>query len=313
MEQFKRIFYIDLLKGFAILCVIVGHISVFNPFCKILTDFVYSFHMALFFFLSGYLYSISSKKSIKEVVLKKTKTLIMPYFAISFLACMIHGFTKDALIGYFISETRWGYWFLPTLFIMFVFIIWLRNMIKRTYILIMMIVVVELGFILLKYTLPTYLVEFCLMRHLATYWLFFVLGIVGDKIKKIKSLTLISFLAWLWIIILAYNNILNNEIMRMVGRLSAIYFMFFTLKEFNNNKLQKYRLLIAFGKSSIVIYMFHYFMLPIVQQYIASVESWWKVNFLTILLSLGIGSVCIILDRYIITENKVLSKFFLGE
>ncbi|OYP59578.1 acyltransferase family protein, partial [Prevotella sp. P3-122] len=55
MEIHKRLQYVDFLKGFAILCVVVGHIAAFNPKCDLLIDFVYSFHMPLFFFISGFL------------------------------------------------------------------------------------------------------------------------------------------------------------------------------------------------------------------------------------------------------------------
>lgn len=56
MEIHKRLQYVDFLKGFAILCVVVGHIAAFNPKCDLLIDFVYSFHMPLFFFISGFLF-----------------------------------------------------------------------------------------------------------------------------------------------------------------------------------------------------------------------------------------------------------------
>ena len=47
----SRLQYIDVLKGIAIILVLIGHRSVNE--CG--TVFIYMFHMPLFFFISGYL------------------------------------------------------------------------------------------------------------------------------------------------------------------------------------------------------------------------------------------------------------------
>lgn len=50
-----RISYIDQLKGIAILLVVLGHVIGYNN-CEdsFLWRFIYSFHMPLFMFISGY-------------------------------------------------------------------------------------------------------------------------------------------------------------------------------------------------------------------------------------------------------------------
>ena len=60
-QNSQRIAYIDALKGFAILCVVLGHIATGNlrdPFTQTiyfyLYNIIYSFHMPAFIFLSGY-------------------------------------------------------------------------------------------------------------------------------------------------------------------------------------------------------------------------------------------------------------------
>ena len=54
MAASKRINYIDLAKGIAILCVIIGHTFSAYDQGNILVQFIYSFHMPLFFILSGW-------------------------------------------------------------------------------------------------------------------------------------------------------------------------------------------------------------------------------------------------------------------
>lgn len=62
---------IDVLKGIGILFVMLGHQNL------VIGHFIYSFHMPLFFLISGYLYK---KKDVKESVTKDFQRLIIPYF-----------------------------------------------------------------------------------------------------------------------------------------------------------------------------------------------------------------------------------------
>jgi fucose 4-O-acetylase-like acetyltransferase len=48
----QRIEWIDVAKGIGIFLVIVGHLISHDNF-NLLADYIYSFHMPLFFFLSG--------------------------------------------------------------------------------------------------------------------------------------------------------------------------------------------------------------------------------------------------------------------
>lgn len=76
MNSSDRIRWIDIAKGVAILSVILGHTFMFgNP----VHAFVYSFHIPLFFIVSGYL-----AKPKKVDIKKLSKRLLCPYFAICF-------------------------------------------------------------------------------------------------------------------------------------------------------------------------------------------------------------------------------------
>lgn len=71
-----RIEYLDAIKGFAIILVVIDHVLAWNfhelnvimhPLCVedirygLLWNMVYSFHMALFFMVSGYFVNIKGK------------------------------------------------------------------------------------------------------------------------------------------------------------------------------------------------------------------------------------------------------------
>ncbi|MGX7112131.1 acyltransferase family protein [Gemella cuniculi] len=73
----NRIRYIDMSKGFAIILVILGHMMYTPSKLKVL---LYIFHIPLFFFLSGYTFSVKKYTSFFVFFKKKLQTIIFPYF-----------------------------------------------------------------------------------------------------------------------------------------------------------------------------------------------------------------------------------------
>lgn len=65
--------YIDLIKGIGIILVIMGHVNFVNSFIK---EWIYLYHMTLFFFFAGL---VTRQQINKEFVIKKFWTLIVPY------------------------------------------------------------------------------------------------------------------------------------------------------------------------------------------------------------------------------------------
>lgn len=79
----NRLYYIDVIKVLGIYLVILGHLPLTNI---IFTKFIFSFHMPLFFFCSGYLFRKNSniysdiKKNIHRLLL-----VMIPYFILGVL------------------------------------------------------------------------------------------------------------------------------------------------------------------------------------------------------------------------------------
>ena len=76
MQNISRIEWIDVAKGYGIIGVIIGHIA--TPY---ITVWIYTFHIPLFFFLSGYLFH--PKYGFAEFCKRKIKTLLVPYLFLS--------------------------------------------------------------------------------------------------------------------------------------------------------------------------------------------------------------------------------------
>jgi fucose 4-O-acetylase-like acetyltransferase len=95
-----RVFWIDYAKVFAIYLVILGHLQLDIRF---LVDAIYSFHMPLFFFISGILHK---NECIGVVVKKNIKRLIIPYsffYLISWIWWLYFSYIRNAN-GLFPSE-----------------------------------------------------------------------------------------------------------------------------------------------------------------------------------------------------------------
>lgn len=117
-----RIGWIDTAKGIGLLCVILGHLHI-----PLVDTWVYFFHMPLFFFLSGFLFS-GGKYDFKTFVIKKLRSLVIPYFTLGggiFLFwCLLYALEgrlgRDYLLmlkDFLIQEHFWTVWFLACLFL----------------------------------------------------------------------------------------------------------------------------------------------------------------------------------------------------
>lgn len=124
----NRLDYIDEMKGFAILLVTMGHI--YLPYTQEshnhpIAQMIYSFHMAFFYFLSGFILAKTygrNKIGDKIFILKKLQTLLLPWLSFSLIVPFFlhrgtnYTFDFDKLLFYPVN----GYWFLPLLFIFMV-------------------------------------------------------------------------------------------------------------------------------------------------------------------------------------------------
>ncbi|MGN0550916.1 MAG: acyltransferase family protein [Acutalibacteraceae bacterium] len=76
-----RIIWIDQLRAIAMLFVILGHSSI----DKNAVDYFYSFHMPLFFIISGITHRPGKYESLKQIVIDKAKRLLVPYVVLNII------------------------------------------------------------------------------------------------------------------------------------------------------------------------------------------------------------------------------------
>ena len=188
----KRIVWIDTLKGFAILLVVMGHVCQmrFPISGKWLADIIYSFHMPLFLFLSG----LFARKAVEAVdnrqvngyIIKKTRQLLVPFFVWMILWCVIKGDNITMFLdGGFI------YWYLPTLFeflLLFSCIRYLSNMLKfrqRYFPLLLLLSI----FLLYQIPAACFIGRILRIGYSSYFYIFFVLGYLFDRYLIQKGFT----------------------------------------------------------------------------------------------------------------------------
>lgn len=119
-NESKRNINIDAIKGWAIILVVLGHavqqtyenydtIAIFN--------FIYSFHMPLFVFISGFVSFKDGYETDIKWLGKRAAGLLLPYFAWMFWInkCSVFYFIRHITIIYKTLDSG-SYWFLWTLF-----------------------------------------------------------------------------------------------------------------------------------------------------------------------------------------------------
>ncbi len=135
----KRITYLDMAKGVGIIMVVMRH-------SQLMSDTLYnalaSIIMPLFFVISGMLMQHigEEKRSMKDIVIRKARTLLIPYLTFSLSYLLINGITRlihpelvdgvylYKLFIYFISFAGISVmWFLPTMFCSEVFFLGVRK------------------------------------------------------------------------------------------------------------------------------------------------------------------------------------------
>lgn len=132
----NRIHWIDYAKGIGIFLVVIGHVcrgltdsSILNPLpAKLIDQWLYAFHMPLFFFLSGLLILGSTSKPLKDFVLDKLQTIAYPYFLWSIIQSVLIAnlsrYINSAIsltnLWRIIYEPVFIFWFLYILFVVMI-------------------------------------------------------------------------------------------------------------------------------------------------------------------------------------------------
>lgn len=318
------------MRAFGILCVVVAHIYSFS--LPVISDsFVLSvikmFFMPLFFYISGKL----AKERVDSFskLIDRIKLLILPTISMGILFCLYQNVSIKLL---FITESHWGFWFLPTLFA--IYLLWnLRNyLLCRICFLKANPFVFDVFFLLLFIAsfrlMPHYtnnvICDVLCVRHISQYLIYFWGGYymnkyLGDNNEKHQKIYSYSLPFALLLVVLLYYSLLNIIIIRILCSFLIIIVIEYLFKIFSarlNALVSKIASII--GTKTLEIYLLHFFLIPRGNVKLESLLNSLFINNICIELMVIIGMALIvlffsILIVEIVSYSSILNYILFGK
>lgn len=267
----KRIYWLDAAKFIGILLVISDHMAISGVNRVIVT----SFHMPLFFWLSGY--SFKKTNSLKNIFIKGIQSQIVPYMAGGMISIITYcylrkwifvdwlkiientGDISEIFSPMFRTWDGWSlYWFLPCLFTSHIFFWGLLHLIKDKSAIYSLLLVIVFNF----GGVFSYLSYFRINSALVSL-LFMYAGYMCSNKLIIISRKQTILCALLWIII--YLFFIERNVSINMGQhsypyypicifvaLGCIHTFIFLVRKIPYNKIISF-----FGRNTLIIYMVH--------------------------------------------------------
>lgn len=264
---------LDTVKGIGILLVVLGHTS------SLLHDWIYSFHMPLFFVLAGIFHK--NEKSYKDFLKKKVGSILVPYFVFGVLLILFWFFIgrffgesavrktplENCLLGFLYSneipnitsmEFAPYIWFLTCLFVIEnIFYVLLKYKISRKKFLLLGIILIAFSEILTMYIkIP---LPWNIARALKDIFFYGIGYFYKDIFRRVvifkKDLNIGIFMILINIFIyflLNDKSYFYEEIMYLLG---GLFGSIATIKIFRCLRYNK--ILDFLGKNTLVIFVFH--------------------------------------------------------
>ena len=281
-----RISWIDMAKGYGTILVILAHIG-----SGIGRLWIYTFHMPLFFFLSGYVFS--TKHEFREFVRKKVKTLIAPYFCLGIPMILYETFVTQSwqqekmkvflgLVWDLIWQRRlWTLWYIAVLFFLNLFFYLLVKKCKNERMLGMISMfcpVLGLAYYALGGGYLPWNIDVCLMAIPFFYAGYFMKKHVG-QIEEVLNTKWKKLLLFVWMLVLNlvfgslsvddswtglemfYSKYGSNPIFTYIAAFAGIICMIMVSKAFAN------RWICWLGENTMLYYAWHQtIMMPVVEK-----------------------------------------------
>lgn len=339
----NRIGYIDAMRGFSMILVVLGHVLLVMGFptdSTVLGSILLTFRMPLFFFVSGFFAYRALEKWTLQFCRSVLKRKIQAQIICTIFFYTLFQFCHDRNPLIALQEGFSWFWFTIVLFQMFVIYMMFasaEHITKKRNIVTPSLIFLSALFFLIF--VKSNEINFRVWRvlqwgYLAEYFQFFTFGILCRKYYPLlnKCLNSDSFrttaiLTYIISLMAVYGfnrhlqdlnssiyNIMSMVVVRYTGLLT-IFIMFFSNGKYFSNDDRPCRWLRFVGRRTLDIYMLHVFLLPnllFLQQYLSG--NGMLLNQLTIGLIGAILNiaVCLFISNLLRSSN-FLSRWLFGE
>lgn len=264
----SRLVVFDIAKALCIVLVVIGHYYPENSplWYQYVNRFIYSFHMPLFMFASGYIYIATKKEeSYRGFLWKKVRRLMIPYFITSFVIITIKLITQgNAYIQnpvtiwaylkcFYLPEAGYFLWFIWALWWMFVILPLFKTRFSRAALFICGAIFAYLPFSLTE--------MFCLIEFKRMF-VYFLLGVLafdyrdyfGKFIHTSSLLIYIVFVGCEFVYLSRIDELKYILVIIPYVGIAVIMHISRTLEDFIEGSLGK--IIIPIASSSYIIYLF---------------------------------------------------------
>lgn len=176
-NEMNRLQWLDIAKGATIILMVVGHTTIPH----IASDFIYCFHMPLFFIASGFTSSYM-KHSLLGYIKHKAHTMMLPFITYSIIVSFALYLIGKMVFSHLILNGWEGYalWFIPVLYLSSILTM-LISFTKNVYL--------RCGFMISMFLLGSYLscYQVSLPWTLSTVPYATFLVLIGNELKHIQK------------------------------------------------------------------------------------------------------------------------------
>lgn len=304
----KEIEWINILRGFAIVLIVLGHAIGYSKKLNVLTIYLSSFYVPLFFFISGYLHNEDKQENLITYCKRKAKKILIPYFVFAtvslipyylFASSVQVNLSSTKSLSSNILESILGIiygsghgenlsqntplWFLPCFFIVTIISKIVsdifkknKNKLKNTYISLFFLII---GFIIYKYF--NYQFPFNIETALVMLYFYYL----GTSIKnlKLQSTKKIFILGTILTIVGFYLTLGTSKISCRYNDYQGNYLLFIITASFTCvgytflfSLIKKCNVLSYLGKRTIPILVVHKMPLVVFQTYFGIISYYLK-------------------------------------
>lgn len=270
----NRYRWVDLAKGIGILLVVYGHIArgIYSAgiefserWFKLADSIIYTFHMPLFFFLSGLFFHGSLKKrGAAEMAAWKADTILYPFIVWSLLQgsveLLFSRYTNDAVsVEEVVNllEPRAQFWFLFALFMITLLAIPLYAALKQRFFLVVMLF--SAAVFVFQQALP----DFFHADYLYSWFVFFAFGVWFNESKDV-FLAKARWLVWPFLALFVFSQWLFHGYFQLTYQdsgagLLVLAFIAILFVVLLSHELARFpgNFLLQIGYSSMAIYLMH--------------------------------------------------------
>ena len=274
-NNLKRLEYVDAAKGLGILLMVLGHIWI-NA-CAEIVIWIYSFHMPMFFLLSGIILrytKIMDKKSLAEIIRKKFRQLIVPYIVFEFIYVILigslHQFDYEILQwrwydGLFFLPVNGPLWFLLCLFLIECVFVCLHTFVKNNkFLLFFTIILYLVPFILISENPQIKFLMICCTAYGFLSLGYYLFDYIRDKQLSWFKITFLLFIGAILALVNTKTNMYelnykNPFLYSINGVITSFTFIFIF-------KRVKIKFLIFWGKNTILMLSLHILCISIISK-----------------------------------------------